>query len=121
MKKYVFTIKEEVCVAHGKDPAATELLKVLPHYGTVEDYECVVADIKLESQGTIDKLTTHIKSIEERELTDDEIALLRTYRANKDSVTAAHLARENELTKQLQANRTNLEQLIGKIKALLGE
>lgn len=121
MKKYVFTVKEEICVKHGKDPSATELLGVLPHYGTVEDYESVVADIKLESQASIDKLTAHIKSIEEQELTDDEIALLRTYRANKDAVTASHLARENELTKQLQANRANLEQLIAKIKALLGE
>jgi hypothetical protein len=121
MKKYVFTIKEEICVAHGKDPAATELLKVLPHYGTVEDYDSIVADVKLDSQATIDKLTSHIKSIEEQELSDDEIALLRTYRANKESVTAAHLARENELTKQLQSNKVAFEQVIAKIKTVIGE
>ena len=121
MKKYVFTIKEEIAVAHGKDPNATELLKVLPHYGTLEDYESVITDVKHESQATIDKLTSHIKSIEEQELTEDEVLLLRTYRSNKATVEAAHVARENELTKQLQANKVAFEQVIVKIKNVIGE
>ena len=36
MRKVVLSIKEDTCQENGKDVNATELLKVMSHYGTVE-------------------------------------------------------------------------------------
>ena len=46
MQKFVFTIKEDVCKVNGKDEAKQrELINVMSHYGTVEEYDKVVGAV----------------------------------------------------------------------------
>lgn len=81
--KYLFTVDPSVCLNHGKDPAATELLEKMKPYGEVVPFEKVEAAIRAESQSTIDGLTKQLLAIQNQELTADEIKFLTFYRSLK--------------------------------------
>ena len=122
MKKYVFTMKEDVCEAHGKDAAKqAELLAVMAHYGTVEDYERVIAPVQAEYQGVVDNLTAQLTAIKEQELTVDEIKIVKAYRENKTSVVSEYIAEADKYKSQLEAVKNENEQRVAKLKAILGD
>ena len=122
MKKYVFTIMEDVCEAHGKDTAKqNELLNVMTHYGKVEDYDKVIAPVQAEYQGVVDNLTAQINAIKEQELTVDEIKIVKAYRENKASVVNEYIAEADKYKAQLEAVKTENEQRVAKLKAILGD
>lgn len=122
MKKFVFTMKDDVCEAHGKDAAnQTELLNVMTHYGTVEDYEKVIAPVQAEYQGVVDNLTAQLTSIKEQELTIDEIKMIKAYRENKTSVVNEYIAEADKYKAQLESVKTENEQRVAKLKAILGD
>jgi hypothetical protein len=122
MKKYVFTMKEDVCEAHGKDAAKqSELLAVMAHYGTVEDYERVIAPVQAEYQGVVDNLTAQITAIKEQELTLDEIKIVKAYRENKAAVVTEYIAEADKYKTQLEAVKNENEQRVAKLKAILGD
>ena len=102
MKKVVLTIKEDVCAKNNKDVNATELLNVMSHYGVVETYESATAKDRAESQSTIDGLKKQLEDIKEQELTDDEINIIRAYRAVKNSVVAKYTAENENLRESLR-------------------
>lgn len=83
--KYMLTVKPDVCIANGKDPAATELLEKMKPYGEVTPFEKVEAAIRAEYQATIDSLTKQLQAIHNQELTEDEIIFLNFYRQRKEA------------------------------------
>jgi hypothetical protein len=83
MIKVVLTVQEEVCLANGKDPAATELLEKMKLWGKVEPLEKVTAAIEAEYQARIDALVDRYKTVEAQELIDDEIVWLNFIRERK--------------------------------------
>ena len=109
MKKYVFTIKDDVCAANGKDVEATELLQKMKLWGDVEDYEKAIAAVRAEYQVTIDNLKAQNDAIKDQELTDDEIALLNSYRACKKATGDAYQARINALEKHIEDNAKDFQ------------
>lgn len=122
MKQYVFTMKDDVCSLNGKtDAQKEEVLKVLTHYGTVEDYDNVVASERAKYQSVIDNQTKQIEAIKEQELTVDEMKIVKMYRECKHSNDAQHLARINELVGQLEAVKTENDRRSAQIKAILGD
>ena len=121
MKKVVLTIKEDVCERNGKDVNATELLSVMAHYGTVEDFETATAKEKAEYQATIDSLSNQLNMIKEQELTVDEIKIVKAYRENKAYVVSAYEAEAEQYKNQLQAVKNEHEQRVAKLKAILGD
>lgn len=121
MARFVLTIKEDVCKANGKDVNATELLKVMAHYGTVETFEKVVASEIAPLQQTIDNLVRQIEAIEEQNLTDDEMAIVKAYRLAMSGVVAKHLAVEQECRKTIETLQGTLTQFKNKIIAVVGE
>ena len=121
MRKFVFTIKEDVCAANGKDVNATELLSVMTHYGSVEEYDKVIAAITAEYQASIDGLNRQLALIKEQELTEDEIKMVKAYRDGKNSVVGKYVAVAEEYAKQLEAVKQEAEQRTARIKAILGE
>lgn len=102
MRKVVLTIKEDVCAKNNKDVNATELLNVMSHYGVVETYDAATAKDRAESQSTIDGLKKQLEDIKEQELTDDEINIIRAYRAVKNSVVAKYTAENENLRESLR-------------------
>ena len=122
MKKYLFTLMEDVCEAHNKDAAKqNELLSVMNHYGKIEDYEKAIAPIIAEHQGVIDNLTAQITSIKDQELTDDELAMVKAYRMAKSGVVAKHEAIEQECRQTIRKLEETLSAFKSKIIAVVGE
>ena len=122
MKAYVFTMKEDICSANGKtESQKQEVLKVLNHYGTVEDFEQVVAADRAKYQAVIDNQLKQINAIKDQELTDDEIAMVVAYRNAKSGVVAKHIAVENECRQTITKLEDTLNQFKTKIIAVVGE
>lgn len=119
MKKYVFTIKDDVCAANGKDIEATELLAKMRLWGDVEDYDPVVAAVRAEYQGMVDNLRDQLTAIKSQELTNDEINLLNTYRSCKKANGDAFQTRIDALELQLEDIRVGYQKKIEQISALI--
>lgn len=121
MKKYVFTIKDDVCAANGKPVEATELLEKMKLWGDVEDYDHVVASVRAEYQAVVDNLTAQLSAIKSQELTDDEIALLNAYRACKKATGDAYQARIDVLETKIAEAVEAAEKKAAQLRAILDE
>ena len=121
MKKYVFTIRDDVCTANGKDVEATELLAKMKLWGEVEDYDRAIAAVKAEYQATVDNLTTQITAIKEQELTVDEMRMVVAYRENKAEVVSRYIAEAESYKNELAGIKTEFERKISTLKAVLGD
>ena len=121
MKKYVFTIKDDVCAANGKDIEATELISKMRLWGEVVDYDSAVAAVKTEYQKTVDNLTAQLAAIKDRELTDDELKLVLSYRACKTAISEGYKSRINTLEVQLAEIKTEEQSRLEKIMAILNQ
>lgn len=119
MKKYVFTIKDDVCAANGKDIEASELIAKMKLWGDVEDYEKVVASVRAEYQAVVDNLTAQIAAIKNQELTDDEIALLNAYRSCKKTTGDKFQVRIDALENQLVEISNGYQKKLAQITELL--
>ncbi len=120
MKKYVFTVKEDICNENGKDVTAANLLEKMLLYGTVEDYEDVVAASHCEHQAIIDNLKAQYEAIKDQKLTSEEIKLVNSYREIKAISDRAADAKIQSLTKQLADITAEFERRIERIKAVIG-
>lgn len=121
MKKYVFTIKDDVCAANDKDIEATDLLAKMKLWGDVEDYEKVIAPVKEEYQRMVDNITAQLNAIKAQELTDDEIVLLNAYRGCKGATSEAFLHRISALEEQLAKDRADYQKKAEQISELLAQ
>ena len=119
MKKYVFTIKDDVCVANGKDVDAIELLAKMRLWGEVEDYDQAISAVKAEYQASVDSLATQLTAIKDQELTEDELRLVLSYRACKTAITEVYKNRINELEVQLEDIKNEEQTRLDKIMAIL--
>lgn len=113
VKKYAFTVKEEVMSANDKTlPQLQELLKVLSHYGVVADYE---ADRKVENaeyQATIDGIKAQLEAIKEQKLTHDEIEIIKAYRLQ----VAKHDADKDKIIGEYKTAVAKLEDTLSQFK-----
>lgn len=120
MKKYVFTVKDDVCASNGKDVNATELIEKMKLYGSVEDYERVLAIVRAEYQATVDGLTQQINAIRAYDLSNDEFELVKAYRECKDNISAMYMSRIDALENQLHDIRAEEQMRLEKIMSILG-
>lgn len=120
MKKYVFTIDEATCNTNGKDVNASELLRVMTSYGTVEDYDSVIATMKNEYQRTIDNVTVQYNAIKEQKLTTDEVDMIRAYRNGKSASNKVYIDENNALRTELNNVKATNQKVVDNIRALLG-
>lgn len=119
MKKYVFTIKDDVCAANGKDVEGTELLAKMKLWGDVEDYDAAVAAIRAEYETTIKNLTAQLTAIKDQELTNDEIELLNAYRTCKQGLSVVHQVRIVALETELEKIKADYQAKTARITELL--
>lgn len=123
MKKYVFTIKDDVCIANGKDIEATELLSKMSLWGDVEDYDTAISAVKAEYQATVDNLTTQLTESKEQNpnLTEDESRMLLSYRENKSMVVADYIAEAEAYKSELGLVKSECERKVSMLRAVLGD
>lgn len=121
MKKFVFTIKDDVCAANGKDTEATELLAKMKLWGDVEDYEHALVAVRAEYQAVIDNLNAQLAAIKDQELTDDEIVLLNAYRGCKQSTGNVFQTRIAALENELAELIAGYQKKIAQVNELLNQ
>ena len=121
MKKYVFTIKDDVCAANCKDIEATELLQKMKLWGDVEPYEKALAPVVDEYERMVKNLTTQLEAIKAQELTPDEIVLLNSYRDCKAATGEAYEKRINTLEQCLEDVRISSKKRAEQIAQLVAE
>lgn len=121
MKKYVFTVKDDVCLANGKDVNATHVLEVMKTYGAVEDYDTVIAKIKAEYQEALDNVVAQNEAIKQQNLSDEEIALVNEYRTLRAKAVQAYIEENTTLTKQLEDIKAEYEKRITLISEIIGK
>jgi uncharacterized protein YfbU (UPF0304 family) len=122
MKKIIVTIKDDVCMRNGKTAAQqAELLNVLTHYGSVEDYSRHVAVLEAGWQKSLDEMTHQYNAIADQKLTADEYAMVKAYRESKAEVVAEYTVKVDELTETLRTVKEKQEQTKALILAQLGE
>ena len=122
MKQFVFTMLDDVCTENNKTEAQKqEVLKVLTHYGSVEDFDTVLAGERAKYQTVIDNQTKQIEAIKDQDLTADEMAMVKAYRIAISGVVAQHKAAEDECRKTIATLESTLTQFKNKIIAVVGE
>ena len=122
MKQFVFTMLDDVCTLNNKTEAQKqEVLKVLTHYGKVEDFDTVLASERAKYQEVIDNQTKQIEAIKEQDLTQDEMAMVKAYRIAISGVVAQHKAVEDECRKTIAPLEDTLTQFKNRIIAVVGE
>lgn len=112
MKKYVFTVKDDVCLANGKDVNATRVLEVMATYGTVENYDDVVATIKAEYQEALDNVVAQNEAIKAQNLTVEEIAIVNEYRRQRAIAVQGYIEENTALNKTLEDVKARHEQTL---------
>lgn len=121
MAKWVLDVREDVCLANGKDVQAVELLKVMRAYGEVTPFETAVANKIAPLQNTIDNLVKRIEEIEDQNLTDGEMSVVKALRLVIDGEVAKHEAVEAECRKTITTLEDTLTKLKSTIIAVVGE
>lgn len=122
MKQFVFTMMDDVCSQHNKTEAQKqEVLKVLTHYGSVEDFDTVLANERAKYQAVIDNQTKQIEAIKDQDLTDDEMSMVKAYRVAKSGVVAQHKAVEADCRKTIATLEETLTHFKNRIIAVVGE
>lgn len=121
MKKYVFTVKDDVCLANGKDVNATQVLEVMKTYGAVEDYDTVIAKIKAEYQEALDNVVAQNEAIKHQNLSDEEIAIVNEYRKQRAKAVQVYIEENANLSKTLEEVKVEHEKTIEMISNVINK
>jgi uncharacterized protein YeeX (DUF496 family) len=121
MKKVVLTINDAVCLQNGKDVNATELLKVMRTYGTVEDFDSAVAQMKAEYQKTLDDVVAQNEAIKQQNLSEEEIAMVNAYRTQRAKAVKVYIDENAKLNKTLEDVKTEHERTIQLISNVINK
>ena len=112
MKKYVFTVRDDTCIANEKDVNATRVLEVMRTYGTVEDYDTHVAVIKKEYQDALDNVVAQNEAIKAQNLSDEEVELVNAYRLLRARAVQTYIAENERLSATLEEVKAEHEKTI---------
>lgn len=119
IKKYAFTVKEEVMSANNKTLGQLqELLGVLSHYGVVADYDADRKAENAEYQASIDGLKSQLETLKADpriSVTADELEIIKVCRLN----VAKHEADKDKVIAEYQTAVTKLEDTLSQFKTKL--
>lgn len=121
MKKFVFTVRDDTCLANEKDVNATRVLEVMRTYGTVEDYDPHIAVIKKEYQDALDNVVAQNEAIKAQNLTEDEFAMVIAYRTQKAIVSKGYIEENDALRQTLTEVKTKHESTLALIATAIKE
>lgn len=121
-KKIVLTIREDIYLSNDKTEAqASELLNVISRYGTIEDFDSVVAVKLKEKEEIISNLGKQLEEVKDRAVTDGEVLALKAIREDKRKAVAEKEARIGTLEKALTEVDQQYKSTLRKIKSVIPE
>ena len=74
----------------------------MSNYGDIVPFETEVAGIRRDYETTISNLSAQIDEIKEKALTDDEMGIVRAYRAAKNTVVSKYTVENENLKESLR-------------------
>lgn len=131
MKSIVVHISESVCKAHNRNPDGHALIEAGRTFGTVESFESAMAaektkwqtefnQMKAQYEDEVKQLKTKLETIEEKGVTDEELAILKLIRAKSAKEAAGYeteIKRRDDHLATIVAETDNWKQ---QIKAMFG-
>jgi hypothetical protein len=121
-KKIVLTIREDIYLSNDKTEAqASELLNVISRYGTVEDFDSVIAVKLREKEEIISNLGKQLEEVKDRAVTDGEVLALKAIREDKRKAVAEKEERIGTLEKALTDVTEQHRSTLRKIKSVIPE
>ena len=130
-KSFVVHVREDIAKANGRDPEATKLIDLAKTFGTVETLDSALSAEKAKHQVVINNLSAqyeaeiteknaYIASIEEKNVTEAELKVLRVMR-EKEALEKANYEAEIAIRdEQLKAIQVENENRAAAIKAMYG-
>lgn len=131
MKSFVVHVQDSVCAQNNRDPEATSLIEAARSFGTVETldaalsaqkskYEIEIAKLKAQHETTVDGLNAKLAAIEEKDVTAEELEVLRVIRAKSDREAEGFKATIAERDNMLNAWKLESENRAAQIAAMFG-
>lgn len=111
MTKYVFTVREDIMVGNGKDNSKLSmLLTKMREYGTIEDYETVLAKVSAEKEDELINLKSKYETIALRDVSDDEAEIVNKIRDIADKLSSVYKNKYETLRTKVSAAQIQARQ-----------
>ena len=90
-------------------------------YGTVEDYDTVITQIKAEYQEALDNVVAQNEAIKHQNLSDEEIAIVNEYRKQRAKAVQVYIEENANLNKTLEEVKVEHEKTIELISNVINK
>lgn len=111
MTKYVFTAREDIMLEHGKDNEKLSLLLAkMREYGTIEDYDTVVAKITAEGADELARFKSQYEVVKLRDISDDEAEVVNKIRDISEKISATYRQKYDTLKTRVSAAQIQAKQ-----------
>lgn len=131
MKSFVVHVKDSICAQNNRDPEAASLIEAARSFGTVESldaalasqkaqYETEISRLKTQHEAIVDELNVKLSTIAEKEVTAEELEVLRAIRNKANKESEGYKATIAERDNQLNAIKLESENRAAQIAAMFG-
>lgn len=111
MTKYVFTVREDIMLERGKDTEKLSmLLTKMREYGTIEDYDTVIAKVTAEGADELARFKTQYETVKLRDVSDDEAEIVNKVRDIADKLSSVYKQKYDTLRTRVSAAQLQAKQ-----------
>lgn len=111
MTKYVFTVREDIMLERGKDTEKLSmLLSKMREYGTIEDYDTVIAKVTAEGADELARFKTQYETVKLRDVSDDEAEIVNKVRDIADKLSSVYKQKYDTLRTKVSAAQMQAKQ-----------
>lgn len=111
MTKYVFTVREDIMLERGKDTEKLSmLLTKMREYGTIEDYDSVIAKVTAEGADELARFKTQYETVKLRDVSDDEAEIVNKVRDIADKLSSVYKQKYDTLRTKVSAAQLQAKQ-----------
>lgn len=111
MKKYVFTVREDIMLKAGKsDEQLALLVSKMSEYGTVEDYDTVIARVSAEKDDELVNLKAAYDNAKLRDVTDKEAEVINIIRDIADDHANTYKVKYDNLKSRVSVAQLQAKQ-----------
>lgn len=111
MTKYVFTVREDIMLERGKDTEKLSmLLTKMREYGTIEDYDTVIAKVTAEGADELARFKTQYETVKLRDVSDDEAEIVNKVRDIADKLSSVYKQKYDTLRTKVSAAQLQAKQ-----------
>lgn len=111
MRKYVFTVREDVMLKAGKsEEQLAMLISKMGEYGTVEEYDAVINRVSAEKDDELVNLKAAYDNAKLRDVTDEEAEVINKIRDIADKLANTYKAKYDNLKSRVSVAQLQAKQ-----------